>query len=234
MEDYFLVNESRPTAVDVVIDRIKELLIAKKLKPGELIPSESALAEGLKVSRSSVREALKILSAYGVIEIRRGDGTYISSASNKRMFDVSLFQLLVQDHDYRSLTQVRAILEEGIVKLVVKFATDEELEIMARKNEEFLDELEKPDVLPERVSQLDIEYHRLMSKYSHNSIIENIYNFVIGLFAPTMHPIHPSVPDSHRQLQKALNDRDEERAVEQARNHIRVWMETHEAFVESS
>ena len=229
-EDLFVVNESRPTAVDIVIDKVKELLIKKKLKPGEMIPSESALAESLKVSRSSVREALKMLSAYGVIEIKRGAGTFISSASNKRMFDFSLFQLLVQEEDYTSLTQVRGVLEEGIVKLVIQFATDDELAVMEEKNNEFLTELAKPGASLEKVSELDIQYHRLMSKYSHNSIMENIYNFVIGLFAPTINPINSIVPDSHRLLQQAIVARDEEKAVEQARSHIAIWIKSHEAL----
>ncbi|MBI9102698.1 MAG: FadR family transcriptional regulator [Spirochaetales bacterium] len=231
-EDLFAVNESRPTAVDIVIDKVKELLISKKLKPGELIPSESALAESLKVSRSSVREALKMLSAYGVVEIKRGAGTFISSASNKRMFDFSLFQLLVQENDYTSLTQVRGILEEGIVKLVIQFATDDELTVMQKKNNEFLAELSKPDVSSEKVSELDMQYHCLMSKYSHNNIMENIYNFVIGLFAPTMNPTHVVVPESHRLLQQAIEARDEEIAVEQVRSHIEIWKKTHESIID--
>ena len=75
MEDIFAIQDSRPSAVDVVIEKIKELLIERKLSPGEMIPSESVLAESLKVGRGSVREALKVLSAYGVVEIKSGAGT---------------------------------------------------------------------------------------------------------------------------------------------------------------
>lgn len=234
MEDIFAVNEGRPSAVDVVIEKIKELLIEKKLSPGEMIPSESALAESLKVGRGSVREALKVLSAYGVIEIKRGAGTYISSASNKKLFDSSLFQILVQEHDYTSLTQVRALLEEGIVKLVIEYATDEELAAMEKINNLLLEELAKPEVSIQTASKLDIQYHRLMGKYSHNSIVENIYNFIIGLFAPTMNPIHETVPDSHRKLHQAIMDRDPVLAVEQARNHIQTWIISHKAVTGSN
>lgn len=77
MEDMFRVREGRPSAVEWVIEKIKELLIDQKLSPGDMIPNEISLAESLKVGRGTVREALKILSAYGVIEIKQGHGTFV-------------------------------------------------------------------------------------------------------------------------------------------------------------
>jgi DNA-binding FadR family transcriptional regulator len=227
MEDMFAVQESRPSAVLVVIDKIKELLIEKKLSPGEAIPSESALAESLKVGRGSVREALKVLSAYGVVEIKRGDGTYISSASNKRLFDFSLFQILVQEQDYRLLTQVRELLEEGIVKLVIQYATDTDLAALDESMKRFLGELSKPDVSAVAASRLDIEYHRLLGKLSHNSIVENIYSFVIELFTPTINPIHSGVYETHRKLHEAIMSRNERIALEQVHEHTLTWIESH-------
>jgi DNA-binding FadR family transcriptional regulator len=215
----------------MVIDKIKDLLIQKKLSPGELIPSETVLAESLKVGRGTVREALKILSAYGVIEIKRGEGTYISSASNKRLFDSSLFQILVQEQDYRTLTQVRELLEEGIVKLVIQFATDEDLASLDRSMERFLSELRKSDPSEEAAGRSDIEYHRLLSKFSHNAIVENIYNFVIELFSPTICPTHAGVYEAHDNLHRAIMQRDEERALEAVRQHTATWIESHRNWI---
>jgi GntR family transcriptional regulator, transcriptional repressor for pyruvate dehydrogenase complex len=227
MEDIFAIQDSRPSAVDVVIEKIKELLIERKLSPGEMIPSESVLAESLKVGRGSVREALKVLSAYGVVEIKRGAGTYISSASNKRLFDASLFQILVQKQDYNSLTQVREILEDGIVKLVIQFASDEDLEVLNATLNRFLEELSKPNASAEIAGKYDILYHRMLGKYSHNPIIENIYNFVIELFAPTINPFHQGVYDEHKGLQEAIMARDEEKALYHVHNHTKVWIASH-------
>jgi len=224
----FAVEDNRPSAVLVVIDKIKELLIEEKLKPGEMIPSESVLAENLKVGRGTVREALKILSAYGVIEIRRGTGTFISSASNRRLFDPSLFQILVQRRDYTVLTQVREILEEGIIKLVIEFATDEDLAELDRAAKLFLEELSLPEPSIEAAKAYDIHYHRLMGKYSHNPIIENIYNFVIELFAPTIHPIHRGVFEAHRDLHEAIMRKDEEGAIAAVLRHTAIWVKSHE------
>jgi DNA-binding FadR family transcriptional regulator len=226
--DLFAVEDSRPSAVLVVIDKIKELLIEEKLKPGEMIPSESVLAESLKVGRGSVREALKILSAYGVIEIRRGKGTYISSASNRRIFDSSLFQILVQERDYDVLTQVRRIIEEGIVKLVIQSATEEDLRQLDDAASRFLTELSKPDASPERAKQFDLQYHRMLGKLSHNPIIENIYDFIIVLFTPTINPIHSGVYEVHRDLQAAIMAKDVARALADVGRHTDIWIQAHD------
>jgi GntR family transcriptional repressor for pyruvate dehydrogenase complex len=227
VKDKFAVNEERPSAVLMVIDKIKDLLIQKKLSPGELIPSEGVLAESLKVGRGTIREALKILSAYGVIEIKRGAGTYISSASNKRLFDSSLFQILVQEQDYGTLTQVRELLEEGIVKLVIQFATEEDLASLEAAMVAFLGELEKPAPSVSAAGKFDIEYHRLLGKYSHNAIIENIYGFVIELFAPTISPTHSGVHEVHEDLHRAIMRRDAEGALGAIRRHTQIWIESH-------
>lgn len=225
--EMFEVEENRPSAVLVVIDKIKELLIEKKLQPGEMIPSESVLAESLKVGRGTVREAFKILSAYGVVEIRRGTGTFVSSASNRRLFDHSLFQILVQDRDYTVLMQVREILEAGIVKLVIEQATEADLEDLDRVAHHLLAVLSASEPVEESAKHLDLEYHRLLGKYSHNPIIENIYEFVIELFAPTIHPVHAGVHEVHRDLHDAIMHKDLEAALSALRRHTTIWVNTH-------
>jgi DNA-binding FadR family transcriptional regulator len=228
MENIFAVDESRPSAVDVVIEKIKELLIANKLSPGDMIPSESSLAESLKVGRGTIREALKILSAYGVVQIKQGHGTFISSASDKRLFDPLLFQILVQDRDYVSLTQVRKILEEGISKLVIEFATEEELAVLDEAMGNFLEELDMSEPSESRASKCDIRYHRLLAHFSHNSIIENIYTFVIELFNKTINPIHEGVREVHSGLHKAIMARDVNAAVLEVQRHTEIWISAYD------
>ena len=57
-------KDKRESAVDIVVNNIKQLLIERKLKPGDRLPSELEISEGMGVSRGSVREAMKILTAY--------------------------------------------------------------------------------------------------------------------------------------------------------------------------
>ena len=64
-----------------------DLLLTKRVRPGDRLPAETELTRLLSVSRGSVREAMKILSALGIVEVRRGDGTYISKGGSEVMFD---------------------------------------------------------------------------------------------------------------------------------------------------
>lgn len=227
MQELFTVEEKRPSSVEIVVDTIKALLIEENLKPGDMIPSETVLADSIKVGRGSVREAVKILSAYGVLEIRRGAGTFVATASNKRLFDSHLYQILIQERDYRSLTQVRELLEEGIVKLVVESADDHELSLLDDAMKRFLAELDKEQADHELANTLDIQYHRMLGKLSHNPIVERIYNFVIELFTPTINPIHSGVYEAHSNLHQAIMERDAEHAVIYVREHTHTWIESH-------
>ena len=67
----------RESAVDLVVNSMKQLLMERTLKPGDKLPSELEISEELCVSRGSVREAMKILSAFGLVDIRVGNGTYV-------------------------------------------------------------------------------------------------------------------------------------------------------------
>ena len=68
VNELFRANK-RESAVDLVVNNIKQLLIEKKLKPGDRLPSELEISEGMNVSRGSVREAMKILSAFGLVDL---------------------------------------------------------------------------------------------------------------------------------------------------------------------
>ena len=226
IRELFSIDSKLPSTVDVVVNRIKQLLIERKIAPSEMIPPEQVLAQELKVSRGSVREAMKILSAFGIVDIRRGDGTYISTASNKRIFDPLLFQILVQDRDYLSLIEIRQILEEGIISLLVNKAQDEELDVLGECFAELKRLLEDSESSAQDCNSLDIKYHQLMGKYSHNSILDSIYSFVVELFSPTINSKQPGVIEIHGELHQALMQRNEQDAISAILKHTEFWVET--------
>lgn len=222
-EDIFLKAHERPSTVDVVIDRIKDLLINQKLMPGDLIPSEQVLADKLGVSRGSVREAMKILNAFGVVEIKRGSGTFISHASNKKLFDSLLFQMLVDERSYQNLIEIRGMMELFIVRMLIKKASDEELASLDDKFKQFEKALANPLSTEKECNDLDISYHRMMGAFCHNPILENMYSFIVDLFVPTIHSRTEGTAEIHRNLQSAINSRNEELAIEYMMNHTQIW-----------
>jgi GntR family transcriptional repressor for pyruvate dehydrogenase complex len=71
-----------------------------------------------------------------------------------------------------------------------------------------------------------------LGKYSHNSIVENIYSFVIELFAPTLNPVHGGVIEAHTDLHRAIMERDPDRALVAVQRHTAIWVESHREQVE--
>ena len=109
----------RESAVDIVVNSIKQLLMDKKLLPGDKLPNELEISEGLGVSRGSVREAMKILSAFGLVDIRVGNGTYVSESPDSNLLDSLLFTYFVTNPDVNNLYEFRQIFETDIVELVI-------------------------------------------------------------------------------------------------------------------
>jgi GntR family transcriptional regulator, transcriptional repressor for pyruvate dehydrogenase complex len=226
MNDLFEIKQTRKSAVDIVVDKIKELLIQKKLKPGDSIPNETVLAESLKVSRGSIREAMKVLSALGVVDVRRGAGTFISTADNQKIFDPLLFKILVSSPGYGALVEVRKLMEKGIVDLIIQNASGEDLMCLDDIQKEF-DTVEHDSSIDKaKGDRLDIEYHRTMGLITHNPIVANMYEFIIDLFAPT---INSTIGyQAHRDMHEAIMNRDLRTALEMVEKHTDVWVHAHE------
>lgn len=211
----------RPSTVDTVIETIKSLLIAKKLKPGDLIPSESELAKQLSISRGSIREAMKILSAFGIVDIRRGDGSYIATAANQKLFDPLLFNLLVTASDIEELAELRVLVEVGIVRLIIEHASDSDLDEMDQAYADLARSIEVDGNDPQEVFKYDLAFHNTMGRIAGNRLVENVYRFVIQLFAPTMRAGHGLA--SHRKMVESFRNRETATAVAAVEEHDEIW-----------
>ncbi|MER7678519.1 FCD domain-containing protein [Streptomyces sp. NPDC096934] len=107
----------RPTVQEQLIDLIAEL----DLDSGDALPAEPELMRMLGVSRNSVREALKGLQAFGIVDVRHGYGTYVGSVQLRSMAPGLLFhtRLAVRRHNprvLRDIVEVRALLESGLIR----------------------------------------------------------------------------------------------------------------------
>src|SRR5665647_750365 len=84
------------SVVNQVLDKFKEALIYKELKPGDRLPSESELSSNLGVGKSSIREAIKMLQVVGVVESRQGEGTFICNILKNDSLNPLVFQLIFE------------------------------------------------------------------------------------------------------------------------------------------
>lgn len=96
-------SSRRATAVD----QIKELILAEGLRPGDSLPTEAELCTMLKVSRSSVREAIRTLSTLGIVEVRHGYGTFVGNISLDALVETLVFRgALIPGDDLQALREI--------------------------------------------------------------------------------------------------------------------------------
>src|SRR3989304_10553392 len=110
-----------------IVARILSLIKEKQLGPGDKLPPERELAAMMQVSRPSLRTALRALSHMNIIEIRQGDGTYVTSLDPQALIEPLEFVFSLDDSTFLELLEARKILEVGIAGLAARQITDEEI-----------------------------------------------------------------------------------------------------------
>jgi GntR family transcriptional regulator, transcriptional repressor for pyruvate dehydrogenase complex len=163
---------------DEAIDRIKGMIVSGQLGPGERLPKEADLAETLGLSRSSLREAVKALSLIRVLDVRQGDGTYVTSLEPGVLLDAMTFVVdFHRDDTVLQFLEVRRILEPAATAIAARRMTDGEITSLRK----LLDNVgEKPDV--EELIANDLEFHRRIAAGSGNAVLCSLID---GLSGPT-------------------------------------------------
>lgn len=219
----------RESNVDLVISKIKYLLLARKLTPGNRLPSEMELATSLSVSRGTIREAMKILSAFGIVDIRQGDGSYIATSVSQNMFEPLLFSLILSQPDKKNLKELRIFIEEGIMRLILNNADDRDIQQI---NDEFHDmqrKIEQGERDPHVLTQCDLNFHRALGQATGNELLETIYDFILEYFAPSIEKTHQNETlgiaalEAHRKIVDALGTKDVEQAMQAIEDSVEVW-----------
>lgn len=155
---------------DEAILKIKEMIISGELGPGDRLPPEKELSDRLGLSRSSMREAVKALEVIRVLDVRRGDGTYVTSLEPRLLLEAMSF--VVDLHDDSSILElfaVRRILEPAAVALASGQMTDATIAEL-RAQIESVDN--STDV--EGLVAHDLEFHRSIVDTAGNSYLASL------------------------------------------------------------
>ena len=217
--------------VDLVINKIKYLLLAKKLTPGMRLPSEKELAESLSVGRSSIREAMKILSAFGIVEIRRGDGMYITKSTGKSLFDPLLFDLILSQPDKKNLLELREAIELGLIRPILKNANEDDLKRIEDEFQDMEHKILNGNRDPQVLTQCDLNFHMALGRATKNKLLEKIYNFVLEYFAPSIEKTHFKEQSGlnalrlHKNILDALITRDFDKAIAAINESLQDWVD---------
>ncbi|MEV6367922.1 FadR family transcriptional regulator [Micromonospora musae] len=161
---------------DEAIDKIKQMIIAGELRPGDRLPREPDLAERLGLSRNSLREAVKALSLIRVLDVRQGDGTYVTSLDPALLLDALSFVVdFHRDDTVLEFLEVRRILEPGATALAAQRATAEDISALRG----VLDGLGDDPTIDELVAN-DLEFHRLISVCAGNNVLTSLLDSLSG------------------------------------------------------
>ena len=163
---------------DEAIDKIKGMIVSGELRPGDRLPKEADLAERLGLSRSSLREAVKALSLIRVLDVRQGDGTYVTSLEPELLLDAMTFVVdFHRDDTVLRFLEVRRILEPAATAMAAQHMSDEEIAGLRA----LLDEL-GDDTDVEALVANDLEFHRRIAAGSGNPVLCSLID---GLSGPT-------------------------------------------------
>ena len=219
-------REEPPTLVALQTE-IKQLILDRRLGPGDALPTESDLVEMLGVGRNSVREALKSLQALDLVDIRHGYGTYVGSMSLEPLADGLTFRIHHGLRDglrgLRELLEIREELEAALIRKVTPLLGDEELDRLST----ILDEFEAARRVGEGDVRLDQAFHQMLYQPLGNQLVLQlldtfwiVYQRLIdelrgrGLAQPD------NLVDEHRAIVDALRSRDPLAAEQAVRGHF--------------
>lgn len=155
------------TTTELVAQRLVALLSDGSLKPGDKLPPERELAQQLNVSRTTVREALKLMTLSGLLEAKRGDGTYVRQEFTSFLSQQIEWPVLLSVHELDMIVEVREGLEVKAARLAAERATPEEIEKIGIFRH--LLEIKGRDI--ERETDLDMDFHHAIADASHNELL---------------------------------------------------------------
>lgn len=161
---------ARVALTDEAIQKVKRMILRGELRPGDRLPPEKELSERLGLSRSSLREAVKALEMIRVLDVRRGDGTYVTSLSAEVLIGAMSFVADVQqDSSVLDVFAVRRILEPEAAALAARRATP----VDAAGLRALLTEVGSQTSVDDLVAH-DLVFHRSLSALSGNAYLTGL------------------------------------------------------------
>ncbi len=164
--------EHSKSVVDGIIASLCGDIVAGRIRPGQQIPTEPELVESLGAGRNSIREAIRILVAMGVVEIHRAEGTFVSKGFSPHMLDPALYGILLAGGEMETLIDLRRIIEIGAFRLAVERRSDHEAVELAEATERLADAVTHHDV--DIILDTDLTFHHICERLSGNPLVGRV------------------------------------------------------------
>lgn len=216
--------EFKPIQQNPIVVQLTRTLLdyisSGSIKPGEKLPTERQLQDNLGVGRSAIREAIKVLTVLGILEVRQGDGTYLKKADSGLLLESIEWGLFLGENRITDLIEARKEIELSIVKLAAERCSDEEineLEMILRK-------LKNSTI--EDFVELDISFHLKVAQMSKNTVFIGILSSIQSLLRTWIKLVIEDVGETqfsyndHYNVYQAISKRDPDACVEAMNNHL--------------
>lgn len=212
-----------------IVELFKKALSEGKFKIGDKLPPERELAEQLRAGRSSLREAISILSAYGIVEARQGEGTFITDRFIDNVFDFLGFTNIANEQNFLDLMKMREIFEVGSIGQICAAITPEDL---ARLRSHVANYREAAGYEEKAIH--DVLFHECLISCTRNRLFMRVYAMSVKLLHTLIAGLLPNLEvqetadSDHAAILAALENGDAEagrRAVADHLEHIGAFIE---------
>lgn len=208
---------------DEAIERITQQIAAGRWRPGDRLPKEAELAAELGLSRNSLREAVRALSLVRVLDVRQGDGTYVTSLEPGLLMDsLGFVAQLVQDHTLVEVFEVRRLLEPAAAAMAAVRIDQEGLALLRLELERMRAATKEEDLV-----EADAAFHSVIAKAAGNavlsSLLESLSNRTMSARlwrARTLEGVLDETRNEHDRIYEAVAARDVELVRTLAAAHV--------------
>lgn len=220
------------SVVNQVVKQITDSIIEGDLKPGDKLPTEPEMCEYFGIGRNSVREAIKILEAYGVVYIKRAEGTFVTDTYNQKMLDPMLYGILLEKSLKSDIVQMRKVFDTGIFYQIMDSIEQEHLDGIQQEFEKLKAAILEENASPQKVIQADNDFHMFLAQITGNRILCNMYEYVDRITTPSRTRTVKTVIEQnqvekfiqlHQEILNLLKEKDYQNIEKVLAEHYQFW-----------
>lgn len=219
---------------EIIVQRITDALISGELKPGDKIPTEVEFSEKLGVSRNAVREAVKVLVAFGVLEIRRSEGTFVVEEYNDKLLNPLVYGMILSEHSMEELLELKISIANSMLYLAILNAADEEVMKLREYGLEFKRVMNEVPADVDKIYEASKTFNEYLGEIAHNRMLQQLDNIIHKIAAFTRHKAieeslaqgrPDALPDNYLKEVDILEARDKKAITEFMDERLSLWQE---------
>lgn len=230
-----MIRIAKVSVIEQVIKQLQELITSGEYDVGDKLPAEMELCRELGVSRSTVREAYRMLNAYGMVEIKPGRGAFVQQLHRYTDHEGVRAWFIENEANLFELMEVRMAVEPIAVRLAIRRATEAQVRTIVEIHRRFSDAAERLDAL--ELATLDETFHTAIVEASNNRLLVKINRLIndefkeyrTRAFSVQENVAHALKP--HGDIVEAILEKDTARALEGMNSHLAISLEDIENVV---